>query len=203
MQPVTGRNIRRIPVVLGGLLLAGCVGLQSGDAVTGVPTPSSAQPAPSAAWVTFTSDRYAYSIGHPADWRAVEQVGSPSLAGMEIGESGTDVFGPPDHFRYASDDGVVVLSAHELLDGETLADFSDRVSEEAACGGGSFAHEEAQLDGEPAESRRFECSIWEWRQITALHGGRGYVVWFVTTTGESSVARPINQQFLDSFRFTD
>jgi hypothetical protein len=163
----------------------------------GDPTPS-----PSPAVVTFTSDRHGYSIEHPADWLVVEQPGSVNLTGMEIGSAGTDLIAPPEHSRSGSEDGVVVVSAHELLDGESLADFAERVSREAACGT-SFGIREARLGGEQAQSRGRECDYWEWIEVTAIHGGRGYVVWAVSTTGPTPRDRPINDQFLESFRFTD
>ena len=87
--------------------------------------------------------------------------------------------------------------------GETLADFTERVSRSAACQNGGFALEPAELDGEPAEQRIFECDVWDWLQITAIHGDRGYVMWLVATAPPLAHERPINQQWLEGFRFTD
>jgi hypothetical protein len=169
--------------------------------IGGAPAPD--EPSPSASWVTFTSDRYAYSIEHPADWRVREQPGGLVLNGMQIGSPGTDVIGPPEYFSRSIDDGVVVVSAHELDGDESLQDFSSRVSREAACGGGSFDRQDTSLDGEPAEFRKFECEAWDWIQITAVHRDRGYVVWAVATQPPSAHERSINDRFLASFHFTD
>jgi hypothetical protein len=165
------------------------------------PAPSDASP--SVSWVTFTSDRYAYAIQHPADWTVTEQSGEVSLDGMEVGDPGTDLIRSPDSRRRGVDDGVVVVSAHDLQGSESLADFTQRVSMSAACGGSGFALDDTQLDGEPAEQRIFECDVWDWLQVTAIHGGRGYVVWLVATAPPLAHERPINDQFLATFRFTD
>lgn len=137
-----------------------------------------------------------------APLQLVPQPGTVNLTGMEVCSPGTDLIAPPEYFRSRSEDGVLVVSAHELLEGESLSDFAGRVSRESACGG-SFGIEETRLDGEPAESRRRECDFWEWIEITAIHDGRGYVVWAVSTTGPAPRDRPINDQFLESFSFTD
>lgn len=45
--------------------------------------------------------------------------------------------------------------------------------------------------------------MWDWLQVTAIHGDRGYVVWLVATAPPLAHQRPVNQQFLESFHFTD
>jgi hypothetical protein len=164
------------------------------------PVPS---PTASPAWVTFTSERYAYSIEHPPDWLGSERGGTVRLNGMEIGSPGTDDFRSRESRRRGLDDGVVVVSAHELAPGETLADFTRRVSTSAACRTGGAPIDGRELDGEPAEQRLFVCSSWDWLQVTAIHGDRGYVVWLVATAPPHAHQRPINQQFLETFHFTD
>ena len=198
MRPVTG-----IRIVAAALLLAGCAGLPSADTPAATPSPSAAEATPSPAWLTFTSDRYAYSIGHPADWRVIEQAGSVSLSGMKIGSAGTDTIGSRDSLRYNSDDGLVIVSAHDVEGDESLLEFTDRVSREAACGGSGHILDDTRLDDEPAGYRTFECGEVDWIQVTALHGGRGYVVWAVAAVPPMAHERPINDQFLASFRFTD
>ncbi|HEX7171438.1 MAG TPA: hypothetical protein VF365_02400 [Candidatus Limnocylindria bacterium] len=61
----------------------------------------------------------------------------------------------------------------------------------------------AELGGEEAEVRSFVCAGYTWLQITALHGGNGYVVWLVATAPPDPEQRPINDQLLGTFRFTD
>ncbi len=162
------------------------------------PTPSL-----SPAWETFTSERYGYSIQHPAGWRVTERGGDVRLDGMQIGRPGIDEIQSPENIRIGIDDGTVVVSAHELEAGETLADFTERVSGSAACRNGGFALDGTQLDGEPAEQRIFECDVWDWLQVTAIHGDRGYVMWLVATAPPLAHERPINQQWVEGFRFTD
>ena len=161
------------------------------------------QPSPTPAWVTFTSERYGYSIGHPADWQVREREGNVNLSGLQIGSAATDVIRSRDAMRQGGDDGVVVVTAHELESAESLADFTERVSTTAACETGGFALDGTELGGETAEQQIFECDVWDWLQVTALHDGRGYVIWLVATEPPLAHDRPINQQFLDSFRFTD
>jgi hypothetical protein len=185
------------------LSLVGCGGLGTGAEQTSLSATPSAQPTPSPAWETFTSDRYGYSIGHPADWRVVEQPGNVFLHGMRIGSPGTDLIASRDSLRFNSDDGVVVVSAHELEGTESLLEFTDRVSREAACGGSGHILDDIVLDGEPAGYRTFECGGVNWIQSTALHGDRGYVIWAVAAAEPSALERPINDQFLATFQFTD
>lgn len=167
----------------------------------GTEAPPTATPSP--AWATFTSERYGYSIQYPSDWLASERGGAIRLNGMEIGSPGTDDFRSRDGLQRGVDDGVVVVSAHELEAGESLPDFTERVSQSAACQNGGFALDATQLDGEPAEQRIFECDVWDWLQVTAIHGDRGYVVWLVATEPPLAHKRPINQQWLTGFHFTD
>ena len=166
-----------------------------------------APPAPTASasptWETFTSQRHGYSIQHPSDYRVTERGGAVRLEGMQIGSPGTDEIRSRESARLNLDDGTVVVSAHELEPGESLADFTERVSRTAACRNGGFALDATELDGEPAEQRIFECDVWDWLQVTAIHGDRGYVVWLVATAPPLAHDRPINEQFLESFRFTD
>ena len=198
-------RFRQAIALLASILTAACgVG---GPAVetAGQPSPTfaSVEPTPSPAWVTFSSDRHAYAIDHPADWRVLEQVGTPNLPGMRVRPAGTDTIASPTAARFDGDDGVVVVSSHELEPGESLEDFSTRVSHTAACRTDGYGHADTRLDGEPAESRKFSCSEWDWIQITAIHAGRGYVVWLVATMPPKPADRPINDQFLASFRFTE
>ena len=162
-------------------------------------------PAPSSspAWETFTSQRYGYTIQHPAGWRVTERGGDVRLEGMEIGSPGTDEIRSPESARLGLDDGTVVVSAHELEAGESLADFTERVSRSAACQTGGFALDPRQLDGEEAEQLIFECDVWDWLQVTAIHGDRGYVIWLVATAPPLAHDRLINEQFLETFHFTD
>ena len=125
------------------------------------------------------------------------------LHGMRIGSPGTDLIASRDSIRFNSDDGALVVSAHELEGTESLADFTDRVSREAACGGSGHVLDDTVLGGEPAGHRTFACGAFNWIQVTALHADRGYVVWAVATAEPPAVERTINDEFLATFRFTD
>ena len=195
--------VQLIMVTLAAVSLAGC---GAGGAVS-QPSSSSAasigQASPSPAWGDFTSDRHAYSIGLPSDWRVVEHTGSTQMAGMRVGSAGTDTIGSRDTIQFGGDDGLVVVSTHELDGAESLADFTARFSRTAACKSAGLPIDDTELDGEAAEKRYFKCGEWMWDQITAIHGNRGYVLWFVATMEPPPDARPINDQLLATFRFTD
>jgi hypothetical protein len=122
---------------------------------------------------------------------------------MRVGSPGTDLIASRDSLRFNSDDGVLVVSAHALDGAESLADFTDRVSREAACGGSGHILDDTTLAGEPAGRRTFACGGVNWLQVTALHAGRGYVVWAVAAAEPPAHERPINDELLATFRFID
>ena len=158
-------------------------------------------PSPSPAWVTFTSERYGYAIDHPSDWRVQSQGGGVLPRGQELRAPGTDLIGSSEAFQ--TDDGLISISAHDLEPGETLSEFTDRFSANAACGEVSVRSDTRLLGGEEAEDRDMTCSEWAWLQVTALHGDRGYVIWLVATAPPDPEQRPINHEILATFRFTD
>ena len=166
------------------------------------PESASPHPTPSSAWETFESDRYGYSIGHPVDREVLEQDGAVELAGLRPRFPGTDTIATPRSHRDDGLEGTVVIAARELEAGEALSNFTARASLATPCGPG-FDHDTTTLGGEPADQRTFECGGTFWVQIAALHGGRGYLVWLISVVPPHADERPINDQFLDTFRFTD
>ncbi len=168
--------------------VAGCAQLSV------APQPSTASPEPTAtpAPVTFASQRHGYSISHPAGWEVLERPGEFHLAALRPRHPGTDTIGTPESHKFDSNRGLVVIGARELVGGESLADFTDEASAATRCG--PHGSDTAILGGEPAELRKFECGGTFWHQFTAVHGGRGYLVW---------VTRPLRASFLESFAFTD
>ncbi len=184
------------------LVLSAAIGYAAATRMGGPSAPVQPSPSASASWVTFTSDRYGYSIEHPADWRVLEQPGQPTMRRMEPRSAGTDTIASATAARYGGQDGVVVIWAVALETGETLDQFTARASGTTDCAT-AVAAESTTLDGEPAREHSFNCSSWDWIQVTAIHGDRGYVVWLVTTALPAPQDRPINDQFLASFEFTD
>jgi hypothetical protein len=61
------------------------------------------------------------------------------------------------------------------------------------------------VDGERALRQRYACSgnLPVYVQVTTLHEGRGYVLWFMTSIGEHADKRAGYQAMIDSFAFTD
>ena len=197
-MPATG--LERL-IAIGGMLLLAACGAAGGDAEpTRVPTP---EPTPEQQWTTFTSERYSYAINHPVDWRVLEQPGNVLPVSQKLGSPGTDTLAPNESLRIGGDDGKLSISAHPLEPGDSLKEFTDRFSRGAACGSNGAVQDPRTLAGQPAEVRRFVCGDHVWLQVTTLHGGLGYVVWLVTTVPPNPENRPINDRFLDSFRFTD
>ena len=188
-------------IAIGGMLLLAACAAAGGDAEpTRVPAP---EPTPEQPWTTFTSERYAYSIDHPVDWRVLEQPGNVLPVSQKLGSPGTDTLASNEAFRIGGDDGKLSMSAHPLEPGDSLKDFTDRFSRGAACGSNGAVQDPRTLGGEPAEVRRFTCGVHTWLQVTTLRNDLGYVVWLVASVPPNPDDRPINDRFLDSFRFTD
>jgi len=166
------------------------------------PQSASPHPTPSPAWVTFESDRYAYSIGHPVQWEVLEQDGAAELPGLRPRFPGTDTIATPQSHRDDGLEGTVMIAARDLEEDEALSNFTAKASLATPCGPGSD-HDTTTLVGEPADYRRFQCGGTFWVQLTAQHGGRGYLVWLISVVPPHADERPINDQFLDTFRFTD
>lgn len=172
------------------------------DPTSSASEPASPHPTPSPAWETFESDRYGYAIGHPADREVLEQDGAVELAGLRPRFPGTDTIATPRSHRDDGLEGTVVIASRDLGVGEALSNFTAKASLATPCGPG-FGHDKTTLGGEPADYRKFECGGTFWVQITAVHGGRGYLVWLISVAPPHADERPIYDQFLDTFRFTD
>ena len=123
---------------------------------------------------------------------ALEKPGEFHLAALRTRHPGTDTIGSPESHEFDSNRGLVVIGARELADGESLADFTEEASAATRCG--PHGSDTTTLDGEAAELRKFECGGTFWHQFTAVHDGRGYLVWGT---------RPLRDDFLESFAFTD
>lgn len=187
---------------LAALLLAASI--LSACGTPAAPSPSAPVATPSEgpiAWVTFESDRHGYAIDHPDDWRVVEQPGVPVISGLKPFAPGVDLLGTDDTHTYRMRHGLQV-AAVEVERGVSLEDFTNSVH--MPCGGPS-KDEAIAVDGEPAMYRRFACNSNRpvYFQVTALHEGRGYVLWFMTSVGEHADERPGYRAMLDSFAFTD
>lgn len=182
---VTTRGVALLAVAL---IVVGCSQRLAAPDQPAATTEPSVSPSP----VTFTSLRHGYSISHPAGWEALERPGKFHLAALRPRHPGTDTIGTPESHKFDSNDGIVVIGARELLDGESLEEFTTEASAATRCG--PHGHDTATLGGEPAEVRKFECGGTFWHQFTAVHDGRGYLVW---------VTRPLKDSFLESFAFTD
>jgi hypothetical protein len=196
-------QVRRLFAIGGMLALAACAaggGDVPSSEPTRIPTP---EPTPEQPWTTFTSERYAYAIDHPVDWSVLEQPGNVLPDGQKLGAPGTDTLASNLAFRIGGNDGKLSISAHPLEPDESLKDFTDRFSRGAACRSNGAVQEPRMLGGQEAEVRRFICGDNVWLQLTTLRKDLGYVVWLLATVQPNPENRPINDRFLDSFRFTD
>ena len=158
-------------------------------------------PTPVAAWATFTSERFAYAIDHPADWRAVEGAGTANISELRPFTGGSDMIASLETHRFKHRHGLQVAVV-EAEAGQTLDEFTQSVH--MPCGG-PFEHEETTLDGEPAVQRNFRCDGNHpvYLQVTALHEGRGYLLWFMTIEPPLAFERPEYRTMLESFSFTE
>jgi hypothetical protein len=186
--PPHALRARYITALAVALIAAAC------SAAPAASDPATASPEPSAspALVSFASERFGYSIRHPGDWDVLERPGEFELTALRPRHPGTDTLGTPDSHKFDILDGIVVVGARELAEGETLDDFTTEASAATRCG--PHGRGTTTLDGEPADLRKFECGGTRWVQVTAEHDGRGYLVW---------VTRPLKEDFLTGFAFTD
>src|SRR5688572_23225195 len=180
------------------IILAAC---QAATPPSEVPPSATPEPTPVTSWTTFTSERFAYTIDYPADWRAVEGAGTANVSELRPFTGGSDMIASEEAYRFKHRQGLQVASV-ELEPGQTLEEFTQSVH--MPCGG-SHAHEETALDGEPAVHRRFRCDGNHpvYLQVTALHEGRGYVLWFMTIEPPLAFERPEYASMLESFAWTE
>jgi hypothetical protein len=187
----------RALVVAAACLLVACELGQGADPPdpTATPTPEPIE------WTRFTSDRYGYAMDHPSDWQALEKVGVSAVTALKPYGGGTDIFATADNLKWQTRHGMQVAS-FEVEDGTTLEDFTRSVH--MPCGGAA-ASEQWVLDGEPAIWRRFSCNLDRptYVQVTALHAGRGYVLWLMSSEPPRAHERPEYDVILESFEFTD
>lgn len=179
-------------------ILAAC---QAAPTASDVPPSDTPAPTPVAAWTTFTSERFAYAIDHPADWRAVEGAGTANISELRPFTGGSDMIASEETHRFKHRHGLQVAVV-EPEAGQTLDAFTQSVH--MPCGG-PFEHEETTLDGEPAVQRSFRCDGNHpvYLQVTALHEGRGYLLWFMTIEPPLAPERPEYLTMLESFAFTE
>jgi hypothetical protein len=183
-----------VPLLLGALLAA----CQATAAPSAPPTPT---PTPELRWETFVSERYGYSVEHPAHWEPREKVGVAVFSVLRPFSPGTDIFTTPEDHKFYTRHGLQVAVA-EVEPGTTLEDFTRAVH--MPCGGPTL-NEEIVLDGEPALLRKFSCDSNRpvYLQVSALHDGRGYLLWLMTIQRPFAHERPEYRAIIDSFEFTD
>jgi hypothetical protein len=183
------------PLLLIAVILAACQGGAGTPSVTASPTPGPIE------WTTFESERYGYAVDYPVGWKIVEQFGVSVIPGLRPFDAGTDYIATEDNHRYRTREGLQVASV-EVSPEVTLDAFTNSVH--MPCGGAN-TNEEVTLAGEDAIYREFSCNSNRpyYLQLTALHGGRGYVLWFMTSFGTRADDRPEYRVMIDSFAFTD
>ena len=186
----------RASLLVAALILAAC---QAAAAPSVEPSASPSEGP--IVWTTFESERYAYAIDHPADWRAVEQFGVAIPSGLKPFSPGADFIASEEAHRYRMRHGLQVAVV-EVEPGVSLDDFTSSIH--MPCGGPSV-DEQRTIDGEPAAYRQFRCNSNRpvYLQVTAIHGGHGYILWLMTSVGAHADERPEYQAMIDSFAFTD
>jgi hypothetical protein len=162
---------------------------------TATPTPGPIE------WTRFTSDRYGYAIDHPSDWNALEKMGVSAVTALKPYGGGTDIFATADNLKWQARHGVQV-AVFEIEDGISLEEFTRSVHR--SCGG-AVDSEPSTLGDAPAIWGRFSCNLDRptYVQVTALHDGRGYVLWLMSSEPPRAHERPEYEAILESFEFTD
>jgi hypothetical protein len=145
-------------------------------------------------------DRKLFSLT-PTHWEPLEKVGSAVFSVLRPYSPGTDIFTTPEDHKVYTRHGLQVAVA-EVEPGTTLEDFTRAVH--MPCGGPT-RNEEIVLDGEPAVLRKFSCDLNHpvYLQVSALHEGRGYLLWLMTVAPPFADERPEYRAIIDSFEFTD
>lgn len=179
-------------LVLVALLLAAC----TGPGAVGSPTP---EPLPSLS--PQAGDRYGYRVDLPATWELDEQSGTfDPFARNNPWSVGLDTFTAPGDGRFTFDMAVAVGAA-EVEAGQSLESFTNHVISGAPCRP-HVAEDDGTLGGEPSRETEFVCPNGvSWLQVTALHGGRGYVMLVAARERPFVSSRPLARTIIQSFAF--
>jgi hypothetical protein len=181
-------------LLMAATLLASCSTVGAGSSPTPEPTPP---------WSSYTSDRYGYSIGLPAEWEVEVQAGEfdPFIKSNPFG-IGVDTVAPPGSGRLHYD-GVVGVGAARLAEAMPLEEFTKRVTRNYPCRPPA-AEADGTLGGVPSREVELICANGvSWIQVTAIRDGTGYVMFLASKERPFMSSRPITRQLIDSFEFVD
>jgi hypothetical protein len=158
---------------------------------------------------THVSDLYGYSVRYPSNWHlsAGTNPGIPdNLPELSAGRS--DFYGDTTP---GSGHGLMVTSAPLRSTRTDLTSWSTSIAHQVVSTFGPYLHIGAcvqsartlVLAGEPANEADFICPGATWLFVTAIHGGRAYLVAWLDDGGFDSVSvRALLDKFLETYSFT-
>lgn len=171
------------------------------------PTPSPPPPSESSAGpVLFTSDRHGYELSLPDDqWQVIEYPGSWTLGGtFSEDDSGVDsLMG-----NGSLGNPFILFNSQPVPTGTTLegwiADY-DEANRAVFPQCITVSTEPGELDGEDGQFRRYSCDDGDLQsaELVALHAGRAYAVRVFGPEGPDYDPRPVLDEWLARFEFTD
>ncbi len=209
-------------LLIGGVVLLSPRGEQ--PTVGGQPTPSaspSAAPSPSsgaaaptpidpATWVPYTSERYGYTLDHPADWTI-----KPSQVDWEPGTVHSEVSQWPDEISDAQGGfnapGYTIYGGRQDLEtGQTPKSWTaqyiankELVSGDACSDISTDRYEPVEIDGETGQRVEMVCAGTQfYTAAIVVHDGSAYLV-ALATLADSGNPRAVElfDAILASFRF--
>jgi hypothetical protein len=154
--------------------------------------------------VLYTSERHGYSLLLPDDsWKVVEKFGTWPL-GQTFNEDGPGV----DNVlrKDAASEAWILINSQPVPSGTSLERWA--VDYDSALRANwpeceVERSESAVLDGETARLYTYLCGTISTNDALALHGGRAYAIRVFNTSDPKLDARPIIDEWISRFRFTD
>ena len=209
-------------VAAGGLYLLAPRDAPGVGGAVATPTPSASpsvapSPSPSAAatptpidpatWVPYTSERYGYTLDHPADWTI-----KPSQSDWQPGTIHSELSQWADVISDPQGGYTIFAGRQDLETGQTPESWTAQyISNKAADAGGAGGvcgdisterYEQVEIDGETGSRIAMVCVTTFYTAAIVVHDGSAYLV-ALATVADSGNARAIElfDAVLASFRF--
>jgi hypothetical protein len=153
--------------------------------------------------VLYTSERHGYSLLLPDDsWTVAENPGTWGGLTFNQGEAGVDRV----LRKAAESEAYILINSQPVPSGTSLERWA--VDYDSALRANwpeceVERSESAVLDGETARLYTYLCGTISTNDALALHGGRAYAIRVFNTSDPKLDARPIIDEWISRFRFTD
>lgn len=211
VRAITTLTRLAVAASIGALLVGGAILLLPGSGPGSggpTPTPSPTTPPPSASATpspltlkTYSSQRYAYSLDYPADWKVREAVRSlPAYEAPWYDSDAVDYFA-----RTTAVVPGIIVAAPEVPKGTTVEEWSASTAE-ATCGPPTD-RETIEIGGEPGSLLTYSsCFNTYHLWAVVLHGTSAYHIVWIDSIGPPEAAASdvvLFEKVLETFIFTD